>query len=577
MEFEHASGEQQVKIDIWHIFQTYIGKCRKISFDVGSIRKINRVYEEYGIPTNEQILAFAKSNLILAPLTLAGVVFTEKAVYFTPRHEKEDGTKLGRIPYASIGSYLLFQEGPKGDACAMSVDGDIRMLSGTLFAQNIAGYEVMSILQSIQREIILSDAGARSSFNHLAAVYLEKTKAEMNIEEISERDNALLNMLLCFSEHADKAALIKAEALYRMFDPEKYTSFVSALPNAVSDETKALLKSTPPCFEENLISLLKNLDCELKYKPLSVLQKKIPEDNPLVAYVYIRMNEYELSSECIAYLRKVHGQAIADELEWFRCLHNARVMYRIYKAIKNHEEFPSGCTKYRDAVGLTPLHYAIILKDEQAIKLLLDKKKMWNEPCPFSDKFPFPDIYDYCVPAVAGKEIKVSDLLVGTNESIAELNNIIKSTRVKVGIKSAATRVQQYAYRTVKNEYSHIKLTDASFDKVYTMERKVAEMKEKLSDASDDVQQLRLALAECEDAMISMKRELVHNASITLRKASVEKNAIVKYLHRMFTDLDFFMKVMEAMGNQENLHLYRYKDIYFAAPDLAELNLTYYK
>jgi hypothetical protein len=106
---------------------------------------------------------------------------------------------------------------------------------------------------------------------------------------------------------------------------------------------------------------------------------------------------------------------------------------------------------------------------------------MWNEPCPFSDKFPFPDIYDYCVPAVAGKEIKVSDLLVGTNESIAELNNIIKSTRVKVGIKSAATRVQQYAYRTVKNEYSHIKLTDASFDKVYTMERKVAEMKEKLS------------------------------------------------------------------------------------------------
>ena len=113
MEFEHASGEQQVKIDIWHIFQTYIGKCRKISFDVGSIRKINRVYEEYGIPTNEQILAFAKSNLILAPLTLAGVVFTEKAVYFTPRHEKEDGTKLGRIPYASIGRIFCFKRGLK--------------------------------------------------------------------------------------------------------------------------------------------------------------------------------------------------------------------------------------------------------------------------------------------------------------------------------------------------------------------------------------------------------------------------------------------------------------------------------
>lgn len=102
-------------------------------------------------------------------------------------------------------------------------------------------------------------------------------------------------------------------------------------------------------------------------------------------------------------------------------------------------------------------------------------------------------------------------------------------------------------------------------------------MKEKLSEASDDIKELEKVLVECEDTMYSMKRELIHDAIITLRKASKEEDSIVKYLYRMYTDPDFFTRVLEALENQENLHLYCYMDFYFTAPDLAGLNLAYYK
>ena len=50
----------------------------KINFDTSKIKNIDNIYEAYEIPRSEKIVAFIKSSIILAPLSLGGNIITDR-------------------------------------------------------------------------------------------------------------------------------------------------------------------------------------------------------------------------------------------------------------------------------------------------------------------------------------------------------------------------------------------------------------------------------------------------------------------------------------------------------------------
>ena len=64
--------------DIYYVKKYF----QKISFDLSKIKDLSKIYKAYNIATDETIIAYIKSSVFLVPLTMDGVIITDRGVYF---------------------------------------------------------------------------------------------------------------------------------------------------------------------------------------------------------------------------------------------------------------------------------------------------------------------------------------------------------------------------------------------------------------------------------------------------------------------------------------------------------------
>ena len=80
----------------------------KINFDTSKIKNIDNIYEAYEIPRGEKIVAFIKSSIILAPLSLGGNIITDCAIYHHPSHD--DWAEVNKVPFSELCRYVILQK-----------------------------------------------------------------------------------------------------------------------------------------------------------------------------------------------------------------------------------------------------------------------------------------------------------------------------------------------------------------------------------------------------------------------------------------------------------------------------------
>ena len=71
-----ASKNENMALDLngsWHdAIMLERGKCKKICYDMRSLKSLEKIRTRYGIPTDEKILAFCKGTLPLLGITEEG-------------------------------------------------------------------------------------------------------------------------------------------------------------------------------------------------------------------------------------------------------------------------------------------------------------------------------------------------------------------------------------------------------------------------------------------------------------------------------------------------------------------------
>ena len=101
--------------------------CKKIKSDTLSLKKPEKIYAAYSIPSNEVLLAYCKGTVPLMPLTMAGIVFTNKGVYFDPAPPNSYRNNIRKILFDDLGKYIFIQEGDHGPALAYTADTSIKL------------------------------------------------------------------------------------------------------------------------------------------------------------------------------------------------------------------------------------------------------------------------------------------------------------------------------------------------------------------------------------------------------------------------------------------------------------------
>lgn len=555
--------------------------CRKVCFDLTLLKKKDKVHASYKIPATERILAFCKSTIVIHPLTISGVVFTNQAVYCCPAIKLEDGREFNRISYMSLDSCIITQEGPKGGVYICTQNHAFRLYDSTIVVQNVTGYEIRQILFKVQRQLFQRDSTAKSRVDALAGTLLQKAKDEMGIEEMSDKTLGVLDCLMDFPEHADAAAMVKAEYIYREFKTEKYEQFAESLPMLVSWDVKTAIKAIPTSFVDNYIRLLADPDREFQYRSLSKIYSRVgnPEraskvEEIIEAYLCIRMVENDLIESRISELRRKYGAGVAEKLEWFRCDYFNHEMYKVYHAIKYGGEYPASYRRLRDGLGLTPLHYAIILKNETAIKQLLEEKD-WNNASPHgSDALPF-RMYEYVVAAAGNQLPNIQDILLKTHPESMELRDTIKSIKGELKIRRAVHWIQDSNLYAHRMDYANKKVHRANRDELKQISANIDAIKEGLSVTEENVENLIVMLNDCEENIVYVMENAIDEALSLLEELRDKKLPLANYLRRIYFEPDFFEQVLHAIKEKRNLRLYHYKGFYFVAPAFAEIDLPY--
>lgn len=550
-------------------------KYKKVCFDLSQLKKKEKIYTEFNIPLSEQIVAFCKWG-VLMPITFGGIIFTDVAAYFYPRSETPIGEKIGRLPYADLCSYLLIQEGAKGKVYALSEKNEIRLSDEKLISQNIAGSEIKQILERVQRQVLQNVPASKALLDKLASSLTQKVKDDMGVSPLSCRNEAILNSLMAFPDYAEAAALVKAEYLFREFRPEKYAAFADNLPTYVFPDVKHQIKSIPDAFYKNYIRTLTDINREFLYKDLSTVYDRIDGEDK-TSYIYracisIRMYEHERTERCISAVRRNFGDKDANVLEWFRCTYYYHEMMNVYEAIKNQKDLPSTFWRSRDGIGLTPLHYAIILKDEKAITFLLEQKE-WTTATPYWKLESATRMYEYLVPA-CGKQLPQLDALVHrTNKDAISCKNAIKNISHRLTLQGVIREAQDCSMFGQKWNYVNKQVHHASKEELRNLSSQMEKLKQSMEQAQNNADELYEMLSEYEQMLGLIVEESISKALEILEDAKNSTDPITNYLLRIYFEPDFFEKVLLAVKEKRGLNLYNHKGFYFIAPDFAEIDL----
>lgn len=547
----------------------------KVSLDIRKLKKIDKVFSAFGICSGEKIIAYCKDTMPLLPITMNGVIFTDKAFYYLAGEEP----RKRAVQYVDLGKYLFTQSGKKGRVCAQSISGELNLFGGTLISENRAGAEVISILKFLQRSLIISDPAAKAEFENSVNELLAEIKNSLGLEKINERYDVILENLI-FAEvgtleeqFTDVATEIKAEFVFRSCDENKYKSFVESTNFGFS-------YSIPPQFLKNFIGDITDLSQEYTYRQLNELRKKIEKSSHEIseysiiqAYLSIRMSDMDRINEHIDVVRsELLDSLAADELEYFRCIYGYHEMKRVYDAIQAPESWPFDGLRVRDGIGLTALHYAMILKKEETIAYLF-KEKTWLDATPAPGGDELEKLYDY-VMLSGGKQLhNREDILKQTHPETHDTAQRISSIEGSLKAAKLKLSVQETNLSLGRSQLSNLKRSGADYDKIDALEEKIEDLLGHIEENKDRIYELTETLKEEECALDEIMEQAWIEGLENLDSLRANASPLAQYLYQLFFDPEFFERVLSAVAAKDEINLYHYGDFYFVAPAFAHINL----
>lgn len=577
------SGEQLVDLagNRSDVLVTATFGCKKVSLDIRKIKKPEKVFSTYKIPKDEHLIAYCKGILPLFGLTLDGLVFTDKAFYPFPRDTNP--LPSNRIPYADLCKYIITQESDKGAVFLQSGKIEYEIYSGTLIQQNTAGLEIRHILEAIQTDLCRQSVSAKEMMDNAVTEFFNLAKVEMKSDILSTRMKTVLKAISTKQNYCDDAVYLLAENLFRQCSESDYQAFLAELPLNISLETKAELAQIPKRFADALLQDLSNpniifADSYLN-KVYGNLRDQSESQTYLSAYALtcMRITRCDTARETISKIAQEYGVNATYLLEDFICIYGNQQMQAAFKVLCEGGEITEKQLHLRDGLGLTPLHYAMILQNTEALSDILCRKN-WSEETQHLKKTWLRDIYDYQVLACAKPELDRPELFYHVNPDVKSISEIILKLKQQ----------EDEMYQAL------IKLSDTIREaewRLHKMESEGADvfevepLKQNLWEMYDSSKELNSALEELPQQLENAEKERnrIYKAAVTKSREVLERlrrddNPVIQLFLQLYEnkeDLVNLARVFSDFGDYSSVRMYQWGSFYFILPETIPLNLPY--
>ncbi len=558
-------------------------KCRSLVFDFSKLDNVDTYFVNYRIPREEHMVVYAYSSQS-NPFSMegSGTIITDQAIYIHPSHE--DWAPSNRIPLSEICSYLVYQENSRDMVRLLSDRREMRIFGRTVTPGDTTGDELCELLRGLQQQLIRGNNDDKRNYEltlEWALSYVRRGFSEDGILEGKYEE--LLSIIEQHPAFVTDAFLLRAENEYRRCDPARYEVFLERMEGTVPRETIVTLRTPGKLFFEPYIRDIANVSAVFMtksllgpYLNLKSRSRLTLEEAQLLCMLCIRIEDMQLFDELL--------EMISPYLPVQRCWFLRSVIAKngknrmsgVYEMLLTGNPPAVGAMQYTDDIGLTPLHYALMIRNKDLVLEMLSMRDWGSGRGPLGRDRMVDSLYDYVFVAsiLYDDPDFIRQVFWHTSpdgsvlrRSIERMDNLIEiSTRMKERTREnmrACVEKKSQAFKAGSKE----KFENSEND-ITQLFREIAEYDSRI----DEYQQMR---SEMEDELSNMIRETVAAARAResiIREAS---HPFADHILRLYHEPDALL--CSLADTMMDYRLYCYKDLFFLTPVYEKIDIPFFE
>ena len=557
--------------EIPNVLDTMLQKTfPKINLDTRKIRNNDKIYEAYNIPKDEEILAYIKSTAIVFTLSRDGNIITDKAFYFNPRHSSW-GTS-NRIPISDICQYVIIKPNDHSETKAVSAN-DIRTLcSNNLFGKNKVADDIYCFLRKLQSIMKSQYDWAVEQYSEAVQDIFEATNRFVRIGELSDDFDDTLTELSKSAEYVKESYAIKAEYIYRQCSPDAYNEFIDSIEEA---EIREMCRNNESVYYDRLKNDISEVNAEFNLDFLKTMlnnlnsRKKLSQKEIFVAvYVSARLHKETQFEKFIDLLAEKSEEKLKPK--FFKGLRYNIDMRQIYDEISKDRTPSEEYYNWTDSLGLTPLHYAIILKNNNTLENLLDyidKTKSAFHNSEYANT-----IFDYTLVAICVGSQMVRNICRCTDmdvkkkqQEIDELWNELHEYELMINNEEQN-----------KNSYiRHSQMNEEQYGEPdYYLDDILEEANKKIESYRNHISYIKSCISSREVELKRLIESRIAHHQNKLNEYKNSGNSYLRFIISLFKDQHLLQHVLYS--NSDDCIMYIYDNKLFVTPTDIKIKLEYY-
>ena len=525
-------------------------KYKSLIFDFEKVNNVNQYYDNYRIPKEEKMVVYAySSSFSTLSLEGSGTIITDQAIYIDPSHKS--WAPSNRIPLSDLCHFVVVQEESNENVHLMNQNQNCRIFGRTVAPRDTTGKELAALLRALQKNIARMNSKERHTYELTMGWMIDLIRKSLHENgRLTPRDENLLTIAEEESSFFKEIAFLRAENLYRGFDEAKYQMFLMGVKPRLENDVYRVLERPDDVFYQSFLEDISRttnfyITKELiePYANLKRKERLSLHECILLSYLSIRMDDEDYANRLI----DMAGMYLSQEDFWnyknFHAKYLKEKLSLVYEKIDRGTELSKPELLWQDDLGLTPLHYALVLRKDEVVRSLLSTRD-WSE---YTSPMPKDKLID-----VLYNPVFVASILYDDMDMIEE-------------VYTACSKEAKPILRSIKR-----------MDSFIYIQRKM--LHEHPTEAMDYAR----VIAEYEDMRYEMQQELsamAKNKMNEYRKTAaiiIEANhPYAKYLLHMYLTKDaIFYSISDTISDYR---LYKYKNRYFLASLQHDLDLSFFE
>ena len=523
-------------------------------FDFSQLNNVADYFQEYKIPTEEKPIVYAYSGQFFSfRLEGSGTLITDEAIYFHPSHK--DWAKSNRLPLSEICSYVIFQETARDHVSLISGQGEMRIFGRTVAPHDTTGTELVELLKALQQALITGSKEKKEFEKTLGFVLALIRESFRENGLISGKYRILLDQIAEYPGFATEIAFIRAENYYRLCNEAEYYRYIQSLDDDVDADVRQSLQNPDMLFFDRYVRHIANISAFYMKKALIEPYLNLKRQDRLtlhqcllLCFLCIRLDDRDYFKLVYDMIRIHLDTDDFWNLSGFAARSCNEKMAGVYEHMRSGKELTQQEYLLRDALGLSPLHYALILRNKSlALKLLNEYDWSAYSFPPIRDRLVC-DAYRFVfVASCLFDDVSfISKLLLRTEASAKPLARTLKQLNTSIGIHSSL----------LEKAVSQSKIEDIQFHR-------------------SQIDEYELLKTEVEEELERMTVEAIKSSRKRAEGMISGKDSLAKYLLHLYLTPDGLRRVIEDTAFGWRVH--RYENLFFVTPCDYDLSLSFFE